>query len=516
MVTRTLALETHTGHFVCAEDGGGPEGQAHPDGQPFGLLVATRQQIGAWETFTLEPLDEGYVALRAANGQYVCADQALGGLLVANRAAVGPWERFKLVVAGDPVTATRYLGFQAVDGRWIRAEGGGGSSMRADGVDLGVWETFRVHVIDGDWDEPTPRAPVLVRARATWGDLLHPRGTFGAGSFAGSTEFPGLTDDAQDRFLDRWVERGDTVVQFALVNGDESPLNGLTREAYDLFTDRARLRTVLLKLAERRLMPLMSLFQGADASWVRLCQPIPGDHYVVKGERGARLQTGYCNEKMADGFLDAWVRDVLEVWDEVCREAGTFEGRPLVSTGLVYGWESDEKFGWGPFPLPGESQNPDNKGFGEKYGFAAGQEVFGKIVFRASGGRMLFAGHYLTDQAGPRKGAPASETGGRDFGGPRGYHLGQGNVTGRNWFWAVSVQTAAGREAYTRPIATQQAVLRTIRRELDPCRRPDGGPLLVWAGEYAEEGGADLAASDRRAVEVGDALSLVSDGRLNG
>ena len=43
-----------------------------------------------------------YMALRANNRQYVCAEGGGGSRLVANRDAIGPWESFKLIDATPP------------------------------------------------------------------------------------------------------------------------------------------------------------------------------------------------------------------------------------------------------------------------------------------------------------------------------------------------------------------------------------------------------------------------------
>lgn len=82
---RSVALRANNGQYVCAEGGGGGE------------VVANRGHIKEWETFELIQLDDGAVALRANNGQYVCAEGGGGGKVVANRTAIGPWETFALV-----------------------------------------------------------------------------------------------------------------------------------------------------------------------------------------------------------------------------------------------------------------------------------------------------------------------------------------------------------------------------------------------------------------------------------
>jgi hypothetical protein len=110
-----LSLKAYSGQYVCAEGGGGQN------------LVANRTQALGWETFQLIFLDKCVsnppgvckvvpgptytdrgnlipggvqVALRAANGMYVCAENGGPSWLTANRTAIGPWETFQLGFSG--------------------------------------------------------------------------------------------------------------------------------------------------------------------------------------------------------------------------------------------------------------------------------------------------------------------------------------------------------------------------------------------------------------------------------
>ncbi len=78
---------------MVAENGGG------------GNVNANRTSAGPWESFRLLNLEGrsdfqtgDRVALQAANGQYMVAENGGGGSssgsVKANRAAVGPWETF--------------------------------------------------------------------------------------------------------------------------------------------------------------------------------------------------------------------------------------------------------------------------------------------------------------------------------------------------------------------------------------------------------------------------------------
>lgn len=120
-----ISLQASNGQYVCAEGGGGQK------------LVANRDEVGPWETFTLTNLGDGKVALQAANGQYVCAEGGGGQLVVANRDALGSWETFTLTDLGNDKVA-----LQASNGQYVCAIGGGGQDLIANRDALGPWETF--------------------------------------------------------------------------------------------------------------------------------------------------------------------------------------------------------------------------------------------------------------------------------------------------------------------------------------------------------------------------------------
>jgi hypothetical protein len=78
-----VALQAANGKYVCAENAGAS------------ALVANRDAVGLWETFTLVRNPDGSVSLKAAvNAKYVCADNAGAAPLIANRDAIGAWESF--------------------------------------------------------------------------------------------------------------------------------------------------------------------------------------------------------------------------------------------------------------------------------------------------------------------------------------------------------------------------------------------------------------------------------------
>ena len=122
-----IALRAFNGQYLCAEGSGG------------GAVVANRNAIGAWETFGLINRGSGNIALRASNGQYVVAENGGGSVVKANRNAIGPWETFGLIDRGSGNIALR-----ASNGQYVVAENGGGGVVNANRNAIGTWETFRM------------------------------------------------------------------------------------------------------------------------------------------------------------------------------------------------------------------------------------------------------------------------------------------------------------------------------------------------------------------------------------
>ena len=95
-----IALKASNGQYLCAKGGGGQQ------------IVANRPSAGAWETFRLIDLDDGRVALQAYNGQYLCAKNGGGDQIVANRDSVGAWETFEKVDMACPPCPSRVLNYE--------------------------------------------------------------------------------------------------------------------------------------------------------------------------------------------------------------------------------------------------------------------------------------------------------------------------------------------------------------------------------------------------------------------
>ena len=62
-----------------------------------GEVTSTRTNIGDWEMFTVESMENDYVAFKASNGKYLSLDgQSLQ--LIAKGNSIGKNEKFKLVI----------------------------------------------------------------------------------------------------------------------------------------------------------------------------------------------------------------------------------------------------------------------------------------------------------------------------------------------------------------------------------------------------------------------------------
>lgn len=119
-----IALRADNGQYVCADEDD---------------VVADRDEIGPWEAFKVIDQGNGYVALQAHTGKYLCAEDGGGDDVVADREEIGPWEIFKVIDQGNG-----YVALQADNGQYVCAEDGGGDGVVADRDEIGPWERFKV------------------------------------------------------------------------------------------------------------------------------------------------------------------------------------------------------------------------------------------------------------------------------------------------------------------------------------------------------------------------------------
>lgn len=118
--------------LICAENGGA---------QP---LIANRDNVGPWETFSLKILGNNRIALKsAANNKYVCAENAGSQPLIANRDQIGPWETFEIVHKDSNNCALKSL----ANRKYVCAENSGSQPLKANRDQVGLWETFTITMI---------------------------------------------------------------------------------------------------------------------------------------------------------------------------------------------------------------------------------------------------------------------------------------------------------------------------------------------------------------------------------
>lgn len=120
-------FKTHDGDFMRAMSGGNS------------FISAGSSQIGTWESFVLEQLDNGKVSIKARDGHYVGLDSYLVGTLKANHDSVGAASQFELVALDNNKLALR-----ADNGRFLRADFGGGAGLSAASGSIGNNQTFEL------------------------------------------------------------------------------------------------------------------------------------------------------------------------------------------------------------------------------------------------------------------------------------------------------------------------------------------------------------------------------------
>jgi hypothetical protein len=126
-----IALRAHNGQYVCAEDGGNQN------------LVANRDLHREWEAFEIVELENNHVALKACNGKFVRAKGGGGGALIADRYWIRSHETFLLTRRGSNMIA-----LSTHNGKYVCAENGGGQELVANRDQIREWETFVLVAFD--------------------------------------------------------------------------------------------------------------------------------------------------------------------------------------------------------------------------------------------------------------------------------------------------------------------------------------------------------------------------------
>jgi hypothetical protein len=106
------------------------------------------------------------IGMRAWNGQYVCAELGMSPEfpLAANRPGIGPWEQFRVVslegiAAGQPLHYSGHnearVALQAANGRYVCAENSGAGRLNANREWIGGWETFSIGFSGANVERPS-------------------------------------------------------------------------------------------------------------------------------------------------------------------------------------------------------------------------------------------------------------------------------------------------------------------------------------------------------------------------
>ena len=121
-------FKTHDGNYMRAMSGGNS------------FISAGSDQIGTWESFVMQQLDNGKVTIKARDGHLVGLDSYLLGTLKASRHDANDGaQQFELVSLGNGKIALK-----ADNGKYLRADFGGGAGLSAGSSSIGNNQTFEL------------------------------------------------------------------------------------------------------------------------------------------------------------------------------------------------------------------------------------------------------------------------------------------------------------------------------------------------------------------------------------
>ena len=118
-------FKTENGHYMRSMNGGNS------------FISSASNQIGTWESYRLEALPGGKVAIKAFDGHYVTLDSYLFGTLKATSDSITAAESFTLINLGN-----NKLAIKADNGKYLRADFGGGLGLSATSSSVGNNQTF--------------------------------------------------------------------------------------------------------------------------------------------------------------------------------------------------------------------------------------------------------------------------------------------------------------------------------------------------------------------------------------
>ncbi|TAL62535.1 MAG: hypothetical protein EPN85_02530 [Bacteroidetes bacterium] len=123
---KTIQLKAANGKYVCADEAAN------------NIVIANRDTALGWETFTLLLFEKNECAVRAANGQFFCAELNLQSQVTASRNNIGNWETFSLEQLDS-----NYAAFKAANGKYLSVDERS-SQLFALGETIGDREKFEI------------------------------------------------------------------------------------------------------------------------------------------------------------------------------------------------------------------------------------------------------------------------------------------------------------------------------------------------------------------------------------
>ena len=128
---RPVAFRAANGQYLCAENGGDSE------------LMVNRSEIVTWETFQMLPVEDDKVALIAYNGQYLSAKEHPNHQIIANQKLRQSRELFTLQELDH-----RKIALKTKNNQYLYAQNGGGGKLVMDDEQDWGWEVFTIIRLD--------------------------------------------------------------------------------------------------------------------------------------------------------------------------------------------------------------------------------------------------------------------------------------------------------------------------------------------------------------------------------
>lgn len=248
-----IALKAANGLYVCAEQGGGID--TRNPATPVALR-ANRTEVGIWETFEVIQVGDR-VALKTHNGNYVTAEGDGGSSLRTNATQINAWEQFNAQYQQLSRNGEHYA--LTPDGvHFVCAEVGSADPVvNCTRTAVGPWETFEVIRLDAPISKPTKDQILDVKA-----NFISMRDAFGRVML--SWLWPLLPENEQRDWFQRWRAAGLTHVVMCPVMS--YPKNALGPGGTDLWadwrTDPQRFASAVVQIREEGFIPILQMTSG--------------------------------------------------------------------------------------------------------------------------------------------------------------------------------------------------------------------------------------------------------------